>query len=88
MERFIGIMFVLLLLPAALHAQAPYYQGKTISFVVGSGAGTAYDMYARLLGNHIGKYIPGNPSVIMQNMPAAGGIVAANFVYGVASPMA
>ena len=71
MKKFIGIMFVLLLPPAALHAQAPYYQGKTISFVVGSGAGTAYDMYARLLGNHIGKYIPGNPSVIMQNMPAA-----------------
>ena len=86
MKRFIGIMFVLLLPPAALRAQAPYYQGKTISFVVGSGAGTAYDMYARLLGNHIGKYIPGNPSVIMQNMPAAGGIVAANFVYGVAKP--
>ena len=86
MKKFIGIMFVLLLPPPALRAQAPYYQGKTISFVVGSGAGTAYDMYARLLGNHIGKYIPGNPSVIMQNMPAAGGIVAANFVYGVAKP--
>jgi len=86
MKNFIGIMFVLLLPPAALHAQAPYYQGKTISFIVGSGTGTAYDMYARLLGNHIGKYIPGNPSVIMQNMPAAGGIVAANFVYGVAKP--
>ena len=86
MKKIIGIMFVLLLPPAALNAQAPYYQGKTISFVVGSGAGTAYDMYARLLGNHIGKYIPGNPSVIMQNMPAAGGIVAANFVYGVAKP--
>jgi len=85
MKRLIGIVFVLIL-PAALHAQTPYYQGKTISFVVGSGAGTAYDMYARLLGNHIGKYIPGNPSVIMQNMPAAGGIVAANFVYGVAKP--
>jgi len=86
MKKFIGIMFVLLLPPPALNAQAPYYQGKTISFIVGSGAGTAYDMYARLLGNHIGKYIPGNPSVIMQNMPAAGGIVAANFVYGVAKP--
>ena len=86
MKKFIGIMFVLLLPPAALHAQAPYYQGKTISFIVGSGTGTAYDMYARLLGNHIGKYIPGNPSVIMQNMPAAGGIVAANFTYGVAKP--
>jgi tripartite-type tricarboxylate transporter receptor subunit TctC len=67
-------------------AQSPYYQGKTINFVVGSGASTAYDMYARLLGNYIGKYLPGNPNVIMQNMPAAGGIVAANYVYGVAKP--
>jgi tripartite-type tricarboxylate transporter receptor subunit TctC len=86
MKKFIGIMFGLLLPAAALHAQAPNYQGKTITFIVGSGAGTAYDMYARLLGKHIGKYIPGSPSVIMQNMPAAGGIVAANFVYGVAKP--
>ena len=67
-------------------AQAPYYQGKTITFIVGSGAGTAYDIYARLLGTHIGKHIPGNPGVIMQNMPAAGGVVAANFVYGVVKP--
>ena len=59
---FIGLIMVIS--PEA-RAQSPYYQGKTISFVVGSGAGTAYDIYARLLGNHIGKYLPGNPSVIM-----------------------
>jgi tripartite-type tricarboxylate transporter receptor subunit TctC len=85
-KKLVGIIAVLLLPSALLHAQAPYYQGKTITFIVGSGAGTAYDIYARLLGNHIGKYIPGNPSVIMQNMPAAGGIVAANYVYAVAKP--
>jgi tripartite-type tricarboxylate transporter receptor subunit TctC len=67
-------------------AQAPYYQGKTITFIVGSGAGTAYDMYSRLLANHMGKHIPGNPTVVVQNMPAAGGMVAANFIYGVAKP--
>jgi tripartite-type tricarboxylate transporter receptor subunit TctC len=43
-------------------------------------------MYARLLGNYIGKHIPGNPTVLVQNMPAAGGLVAANYVYGVAKP--
>jgi tripartite-type tricarboxylate transporter receptor subunit TctC len=86
MKKFLGLLAVLLLPAATLHAQTPYYRGKTISFIVGSGAGTAYDIYARLLGSHIGKYIPGNPGVIMQNMPAAGGIVAANFVYGVAKP--
>jgi tripartite-type tricarboxylate transporter receptor subunit TctC len=71
---------------AELHAQAPYYQGKTVTLIVGSGAGTAYDIYARLLASYLGKHLPGNPSVIAQNMPAAGGMVAANFVYGVAKP--
>jgi len=75
------------MLPAVpLDAQSTYYQGKTIAMIVGSGAGTAYDMYARLLGNHIGKHIPGNPGVVVQNMPAAGGLVAANYVYSVAKP--
>src|SRR5919106_1753090 len=69
-----------------VRAQAPFYQGKTITLLVGSGAGTAYDIYARLLGGYLGKYLPGNPSVLVQNMPAAGGLVAANFVYGVSKP--
>lgn len=69
-----------------LGAQSTFYQGKTITLIVGSGAGTAYDMYGRLLANHIGKYISGNPTVVVQNMPAAGGMVAANYVYGVAKP--
>jgi tripartite-type tricarboxylate transporter receptor subunit TctC len=85
--RFRFLLIALLLFPAAqVEAQNPYYQGKTITLIVGSGAGTAYDMYGRLLGNHISKYIPGNPAVLVQNMPAAGGLVAANYVYGVAKP--
>ena len=80
---FIGFIMVM---STEARAQSPYYQGKTINFVVGSGAGTAYDIYSRLLANYIGKHIPGNPSVIMQNMPAAGGIVAANYVYSVVKP--
>jgi tripartite-type tricarboxylate transporter receptor subunit TctC len=83
--RKIALLFVLLCLPAAdAQAQALFYQGKTITLIVGSGAGTAYDMYARLLGSYIGKYLPGHPTVVVQNMPAAGGMVAANFIYGVA----
>jgi tripartite-type tricarboxylate transporter receptor subunit TctC len=85
--RFRFLILAWLLFPTGqLAAQAPYYQGKTITLIVGSGAGTAYDMYGRLLGNHISKYIPGNPTVLVQNMPAAGGLVAANYVYGVAKP--
>jgi tripartite-type tricarboxylate transporter receptor subunit TctC len=83
-----GVLLTAFLALAAspLGAQSTFYQGKTITFIVGSGAGTAYDMYGRLLANHIGKYIPGNPGVVVQNMPAAGGMVAANYVYGVAKP--
>ena len=80
------ILLALLLVHTDGHAQTPYYQGKTLNFIVGSSASTAYDIYSRLLPNHIGKYLPGNPNIVVQNMPAAGGIVAANYVYGVAKP--
>jgi tripartite-type tricarboxylate transporter receptor subunit TctC len=80
------LLLISLWLPSTVNAQAPFYQGKTITLIVGSGAGTAYDIYARLLGSYVGKHLPGNPTVVVQNMPAAGGMVAANFVYGVAKP--
>jgi tripartite-type tricarboxylate transporter receptor subunit TctC len=84
---FAALLIALSIFPLGeLRAQSTFYQGKTITLIVGSGAGTAYDMYARLLGNYIGKHIPGNPTVLVQNMPAAGGLVAANYVYGVAKP--
>ena len=80
----LGALWLLLAAPAG--AQTNFFQGKTVTLIVGSGAGTAYDMYARLLGSYIGKHIAGNPTVVVQNMPAAGGLVAANYVYGVAKP--
>jgi tripartite-type tricarboxylate transporter receptor subunit TctC len=69
-----------------LFAQANFYQGKTLKVVVGSAAGGGYDLWARLMAQHIGKHIPGNPTVIVQNMPGAGGAVAANYIYGIAKP--
>jgi tripartite-type tricarboxylate transporter receptor subunit TctC len=69
-----------------IHAQAPFYQGKTIKLVIGSTAGGGYDLWARLAARYLGKYIPGNPEIVPQNMPGAGGAVAANYVYGVAKP--
>ena len=80
------LLLISLWLSTEVQAQTPFYQGKTITLIVGSGAGTAYDIYARLLGSYVGKHLPGNPTVVVQNMPAAGGMVAANFVYGVAKP--
>jgi len=70
----------------SVEAQAPFYQGKTISIVVGNKAGDVYDLYARLLGHHMPKNIPGNPNIIAQNMPGAGSLIAANYVYNVSKP--
>jgi tripartite-type tricarboxylate transporter receptor subunit TctC len=69
-----------------LFAQTPYYQGKTVRLVIGSTAGGGYDLWARHMARFIGKYIPGNPDVVPQNMPGAGGTVAANYVYAIAKP--
>lgn len=67
-------------------AQAPYYQGKQIKIVVGNTAGGFFDRWARLLARYMPKYVPGGPDIIVQNMPGAGSIVAANHVYNVAKP--
>ncbi|HEV8341851.1 MAG TPA: tripartite tricarboxylate transporter substrate-binding protein [Candidatus Binatia bacterium] len=67
-------------------AQAPYYQGKQVRIVVGNTAGGFFDRWARLLARYLPKYIPGNPDIIVQNMPGAGSMVASNYVYGVAKP--
>ena len=65
---------------------APFYKDKTIRIVVGFTSGGIYDQYARLLARHMGKYIAGNPTIIVQNMPGAGSLTATNYVYGVAKP--
>lgn len=69
---------------AAAAGAEPFYKGKTLRIVVGLPAGGGYDVYARLLARFMEKHIPGNPSIIVQNMPGAGGMVAANYVYEVA----
>jgi tripartite-type tricarboxylate transporter receptor subunit TctC len=63
---------------------ADFYRGRTISIVVGSGAGGGFDTTARLVARHIGKHIPGTPTVIVVNMPGGGGLVAANHVFSAA----
>jgi tripartite-type tricarboxylate transporter receptor subunit TctC len=74
-------------LTTAARAQAePFFKGKTIRIIVGLSSGGGYDRAARLVARHWPKYIPGNPSIIVQNMPGAGSVTAANYVYGVAKP--
>lgn len=65
-------------------ATADFYKDKTVRVVVGYGTGGGYDVYARQLARTIGQYIPGNPTVVVQNMPGAGSLRAANYIYSVA----
>lgn len=67
-------------------AQAPFYQNKTVTIVVGYQSGDGYDIWARLLAAHMGKHIPGNPSFMVVNTPGAGSMIAANNIYNVAKP--
>jgi len=67
-------------------AQAPSYQAKTITIVVGYKPGGGYDRTARLLARHLPKHIPGKPTIIVQNMPGANSIIAANHIYSIAKP--
>ena len=69
--------------PAAAQAPAEFFKGKTLTIYVGLSAGGGYDMNARLLSRHFGKYIPGNPTVVVRNMPGAGGLVMTNHVANV-----
>src|SRR5438874_3383419 len=70
--------------PARAQSVADFYRGKRINLIIGYGTGGGYDQYARLLGHYIGEHIPGNPTIVPQNMPGAGSRSAANWLYRVA----
>jgi tripartite-type tricarboxylate transporter receptor subunit TctC len=62
-----------------------FYKDRRIKYILGSAGGGGYDEYSRLVTRHMGKHIPGNPTFIVQNMPGAGGVVAANYLYNVSA---
>src|SRR5438046_6910825 len=75
---------VLVMLPAAAaFAQSPaeFYRGKTVELYIGYSVGGGYDIYARLLARHIGRHLPGNPTVVPKNMEGAGSVRLANWLY-------
>ncbi len=85
-KALICALLLIAVAPDGGRAQAPYYQGKTLTVIVGTISGDLYDLYARAIALFMGKYLPGNPHVIVQNMPGAGHMIAANYIYTVAKP--
>ena len=81
---FTAVAMAALPAPAAAQAVADFYRGKTITMAVGTSPGGDYDLRMRMVGRHIGKYIPGNPAVVPTNMPGAGQMLVANWLAGVA----
>ena len=63
---------------------ADFYKGRTFTIVVGHEVGTGFDIYSRTLARHLGRFIPGNPNVVVQNMNGASGLVSANWLYNIA----
>src|SRR5205085_9540642 len=77
-------LMALFAIPAAADEVADFYKGKTVSVIVGHEVGTGFDIYGRTLARHLGRHIPGQPAVVVQNMNGASGLVAANWLYNIA----
>jgi tripartite-type tricarboxylate transporter receptor subunit TctC len=71
-------LLVVVSVPAAVAQTDDTLKGRTVSLIIGSDAGGGIDLYGRVVARHIGRHLPGQPSVVAQNMPAAGSIAAAN----------
>jgi tripartite-type tricarboxylate transporter receptor subunit TctC len=80
------VCLFLLSVTGTVSAQTPFYQGKTVRIVVGNLVGDTHDLFARAYARSMGRYLPGNPEIIVQNMPGAGTMIAANHVYNIAKP--
>ena len=82
-ESFCVVTLALLLASGGVFAAADesYYKGKTVRIVVAFSAGGGFDTYTRAIGRHFGKHIPGNPSIIVENMPGAGGFIQSNYMF-------
>src|SRR3970040_602835 len=77
---------ILLVSGSPVFAQDIFYTGKTVRIIVGASAGGGYDTYSRTIARHMGKYIPGNPTIAVENMPGAGFLISANYMYNRAKP--
>jgi tripartite-type tricarboxylate transporter receptor subunit TctC len=84
--RWVAMLLVAAVVPHAAIAQPAdqFFRGKTIQLYIGFAPGGSYDYYGRVVARYLGKHIPGNPAIIAQNMPGAGSLQSANFVYNIA----
>src|SRR5689334_13271975 len=85
--RAISFAVAAISVPCSAHAQdvAEFYRGRTVNLTAGFNPGGGADTYARLVARHIGKHIPGNPTVVVRNMQGAGSVIAANHIYNVSA---
>jgi tripartite-type tricarboxylate transporter receptor subunit TctC len=85
--RSTAIVFAMVALapqPAQAQTVEEFYKGRRVTITVGYGPGGGYDVFARQLARHMGKYIPGNPQIVVQNMPGAGSLTSVNYLYSIA----
>jgi tripartite-type tricarboxylate transporter receptor subunit TctC len=83
LSALLSAFYVILAVPAGAQDDvAAFYRGKQLRMIVGSAVGGGYDLFARIVARHIVHHIPGRPGIIVQNQPAAGGVVMTNQLYG------
>jgi tripartite-type tricarboxylate transporter receptor subunit TctC len=89
MQKYLILLAALVVCQLAIPTRSQaddFYQGKTIHLIVGFAAGGGFDTYSRAIARHLGKHIPGNPTVVVDNMTGAGSLIAANHIFNVAKP--
>ncbi len=80
----VALMAAIIATPCAADDVADFYKGKTLTILMGTGPGASYDLYGRTIAEHLTRHIPGNPAIIVEYMPGAGGVVAANNIFNTA----
>ena len=81
-----AVALIVFLSASQAKAQDSFYKGKTVRIIVGASAGGGYDTYSRTIARHMGKHISGNPTFVVENMPGAGFLISANYIYKIAKP--
>jgi tripartite-type tricarboxylate transporter receptor subunit TctC len=82
----IALVIGLTLISGVTLAAVPFYEGKVIRIIAGTSPGSGFDIYSRVVARHMGKHIPGNPAILVENMAGAGGLISVNYIYKIPKP--